>query len=144
MIRLKDRVTLLWQARFFDYTVRVRTRLHRFLLMLLMLVLPLQTFAAAFMQGGAAMPQQVAQPQPAMLDDATMADCHESGRPHALPAQHDCKHCGVCALASALPVPAADIPAPMQTPRGFAAPPAEPFSGFIPDGPERPPRLALA
>jgi hypothetical protein len=121
----------------------VLARFPRFLLTLLMLVLPLQGFASAYMQGCEPVPHHTAPPQMAM-GHATMAGCHESGAPHALPAQHDCKHCGVCALASALPVPAAALPVVVPAAAGYASLPTEPLSGFIPDGPERPPRSFLA
>jgi hypothetical protein len=129
---------------FFDYTAHVRIRLRRFLLLLLMLALPLQTFASAAMQSCMAphpvLPEQVA------MADAMMVDCHEHKQSDNAPAQpHNCKHCAVCALASALPVPAAaDTPAIVPATMRFIAHPAASFSGFIPDGPERPPRTPLA
>jgi len=109
--------------------------------MLLMLALPLQAFAAASMLGCAFSHQDVVEPM-AMADE--MAGCHESEQPDAPPAQHDCKHCAVCALASALPIPASDSPAIMPVTHHFTSHPATPFSGFVPDGPERPPRPHLA
>jgi putative hemolysin len=133
-----------WQLAFFDYTAHVRAQLHRFLLLLLMLALPLQTFASAAMQSCMAphpvLPEQVA------MADAMMADCHEHKQSDSAPAQqHNCKHCAVCALASALPVPAAaDTLAIVPATTRFISHPAASFSGFIPDGPERPPRTSLA
>lgn len=119
----------------------MRIRFHRFLLILLMLGLPVQTFAAASMLVCAA-----GHPAPlghhATAATESMSGCHE---PEPSPPQsHDCKHCTVCALASALPIPvsatarwAADAPT-------FQPLAAVSFSGYIPDGPERPPRTSLA
>jgi hypothetical protein len=122
----------------------VRAYLHRFLLLLLMLALPLQALATASMRvcGTASHPAMAE--QMAMADEA-MANCHEPDQqPETPPAQHDCKHCAACALGAALPIPAADTPAVAPTPVRFLSHPAAPFSGFIPDGPERPPRISLA
>lgn len=110
--------------------------------MLLMLALPLQTFASASMLGCAF--SQPAAVDPMTMADAMMAGCHEPEQPDSPPAQHDCKHCAACALASVLPVPVADSVAIMPVVHRFASQPAALFSGFIPDGPERPPRPALA
>jgi len=108
--------------------------------MLLMLALPVQTFASAAMLGCATSHQAAAAPM-AMADD-TMAGCHEP-EPSA-PTSHDCKHCTACALASALPIPAADPSTATPVRESFAAHPAASFSGFVPEGPERPPRSDLA
>lgn len=126
----------------FDYTEFVRTRFHRFLLLLLMLALPLQAFASAAMLGCAFAHQAVAEPE--VLADAAMAGCHASDESEAPPARHDCKHCAVCALASAVPIPASDMPAMQPVAQAYPSCPAAAFSGFVPDGPERPPRLTLA
>jgi hypothetical protein len=121
----------------------VRAQLHRFLLILLMLALPLQAFAAASMLG-CALSHRAAGEQMAMVD-GMMAGCHETEQPDAPPAQHDCKHCAVCALASALlPIPASNTPAILPVTHHFTSHPAASFSGFVPDGPERPPRPSLA
>jgi hypothetical protein len=127
---------------FIDYTAHVRARLHRFLLILLMLALPLQAFAAASMLG-CAFSHQAAAEQMAMTD-GMMAGCHEPEQPEAPPAQHECKHCAVCALASTLPIPVSDTPAIMPASRHFTSHPAVSFSGVVPEGPERPPRPTLA
>jgi hypothetical protein len=110
--------------------------------MLLMLALPLQSFAAASTLG-CQMAQQDAIEQMAMAD-GTMAGCHELDHPQTPHAQPNCKHCAACALASALPIPATDTPAFVPVPHHFTPQPAAPFSAFIPDGPERPPQPALA
>ncbi|MHB1143367.1 MAG: hypothetical protein ACYCZS_00525 [Thiobacillus sp.] len=120
----------------------MRTRLHRFLLLLLMLALPVQTFASASMLG-CAFSHQAAGEQRAMADEL-MAGCHESEQPDASPAQHDCTHCAVCALASALPIPATDTLTVMPVRQSYTSHPAASFSGFVPEGPERPPRPSLA
>jgi len=135
----------LGQLALFDYTFRVRARLHRFLLIVLMLTLPVQAFAYATMQGCVQPNQATAEP----TEQMAMADCHMSGHSsdpsgqHA-PVQHECKFCAACGLASAMPIDfVASMPA-MPVPHSFALPPAISFSGFIPDGPERPPRATLA
>lgn len=128
----------------FDYTASVRTHLHRFLLLLLMLALPLQALASASMRvcGTASHPAMAE--QMAMADEA-MDTCHEPDRQPETPStQHDCKHCAACALGAALPIPVADTPASTPTSVRFLSYPAASFSGFIPDGPERPPRISLA
>jgi hypothetical protein len=130
----------LGRSAFFDYTSRVRTRARRFLLLLLMLALPVQTFASAAMLGCATSHQAAVAPM-AMADDG-MAGCHEPEE--SAPTSHDCKHCTACALASALPIPATDTPAVMPVGESFAAQPATSFSGFVPEGPERPPRPTFA
>lgn len=110
--------------------------------MLLVLALPLQAFASASMLGCALSHQAAAEPV-AMADDP-MAGCHEPEQPDAPPAQHDCKHCAVCALASALPVPVSLTGTALPMTQRYTSYPAALSSGFVPDGPERPPRPALA
>jgi len=124
---------------FFDYTARVPTRVRRFLLLLLMLALPVQAFASAAMMN-CALPQQDTV-QTMVMADEMMAGCHEP-EPSA-PTSHDCKHCTACALASALPIPSSDTPAIVPLPTRYIPHPAASFSGFVPEGPERPPRSAL-
>jgi hypothetical protein len=120
----------------------VRIHFRRFLLTFLMLALPLQAFASASMLG-CALSHQAVVLESAMADDPmAMAGCHESQHPDAPPTQHDCKHCAACYLASALPIPAFAAPAVMPVSTAFIAHSAASFSGFIPDGPERPPRTA--
>ena len=126
----------------FDYTFRVRARLHRFLLLLLILTLPAQAFAYAAMQGCAFPDQRAAEPM-AMPGEAMMS-CHEPAQPDSPPAQHECKFCAACGLASALPIEFAGSAPVVTMAHRFAAQPAASFSGFIPDGPERPPRSPLA
>jgi hypothetical protein len=128
----------------FDYTFRVRARLHRFLLMVLMLALPVQAFAYSGMQACLFPDQGMAEPMVMSGEDMRMAGCHTPDHPHHPPAQHECKFCAACALASALPIEFAGNPPIVPIAHRFAPQPAASFSGFIPDGPERPPRPPLA
>ena len=128
----------------FDYTFRVHARFHRFLLMVLMLTLPVQAFAYSGMQACLFSDQGAAE-QRAMSGEAmSMAGCHEATPSHHMPAQHECKFCAACALASALPIEFAGSTPVVPIAHSFAQQPAALFSGFIPDGPERPPRTPLA
>ena len=106
--------------------------------MLLILALPVQSFASAAMLG-------CMMPPPDAMQPVAMADCHASSDQPDTPAtSHNCNHCAACALASALPIPAASSTPVVPIADCFAAQPAAAFSGFIPDGPERPPRPVLA
>jgi len=127
---------------FFEYTRRVRTRFHRFLLFLMMLALPVQTFASAAMLGCTFADQAAVAPM-AMAGEMAAA-CHEPEQPDSPPAQHNCKHCTACALASVLPIPATNSAAIVPASIRFISQPAASFSGFVPSGPERPPRHFLA
>jgi hypothetical protein len=109
--------------------------------MLLMLVLPLQTFASATMLGCMAAHPATLE-QRAAVDEA-MAGCHEQHQ-DAPATPHNCKHCAVCALASVLPVPAIVMAVFIPDTDRFMPQLAATLSGFIPDGPERPPRTPLA
>lgn len=131
-----------WRAAFFEYTASVRSRFHRFLLVLLMLALPLQGLALASMVDAALASDPGAAEQLAANAGTTPA-CHETEEPDAPPAQHDCRHCAACVLASALPILASTVPA-LPAARGFASRHDASFIGFLPDGPERPPRSILA
>lgn len=107
----------------------------------MMLALPLQAFASASMLG-CTFSHQAVQESMAMAGEA-MAGCHES-EPAQSPAPHDCKHCAACMLGSALPIPVvASVPALAVTPHHPVSAAAA-FGGFVPDGPERPPRSPLA
>lgn len=109
----------------------------------MMLVLPVQTFASAAMLGCAFSHQGPSSaPQMAMADEAT-PPCHVPEQPEAKPAQHDCKHCAACYMASALPIPSAiTLPITSAKPGVIVAPASTSFVGFIPDSPERPPRTS--
>jgi hypothetical protein len=125
----------------------MRARFHRFLLMLLMLVLPLQAVASAAMLDCMHSHPATVEPMPMAepMADEMAATCHERPQSDGAPAaQHGCKHCAACALASALPAPSSAAPAVLPHPARYAPHAAESFSGFIPDGPERPPRTSLA
>ncbi|WP_296894197.1 hypothetical protein [Thiobacillus sp.] len=122
----------------------MRTRLRRFLLLLLMLTLPAQAFAYSAMQV-CILPDRAAMEQMAMPDEAmTMADCHTPDQPQPPPGQHECKFCAACALATALPIGFADSTPVVPIAHRFAPQPAASFSGFIPDSLDRPPRTTLA
>lgn len=108
----------------------------------MMLALPVQAFASAAMLD-CAFTDQAAVASMAMAGE-TMAGCHEPAQPDSPSAQHDCKHCAACALAAALPIPATDRAAVMPASIQFPTQPAASFSGFVPSGPERPPRAFLA
>ena len=117
----------------------------RFLILLMMLVLPVQTFASAAMLGCAFSHQGPSSaPQMAMTDEGT-PPCHTPEQPDAKPAQHDCKHCTACYMASALPIPSVFAP-PIAPHSPSVIVPLAPssFIGFIPDSPERPPRTTAA
>lgn len=106
-----------------------------------MLALPLQALASAAMLECAGL-HAGGHEAPAVSTGA-MDGCHDSDAPDTPAPVHDCKHCAVCALGAVLPIPSADHAAPPPV----ASPDAHPdavYSGFIPDGPERPPRLFLA
>ena len=133
---------------FFGYTACMRFPFKRFLILLMMLVLPVQTFASAAMlgcafshQGPSSAPQMA---QMAMADEAT-PPCHAPEQPDAKPAKHDCKHCAACYMASALPIPSVFVPpiVPLSHSAFVPLAPAS-FVGFIPDSPERPPRTPSA
>jgi len=123
----------------------VRFHFKRFLLILMMLLLPVQTFASAAMLGCAFSHQGPSSaPEMAMAGEA-MPACHEPEQSDAPPAKHNCKHCAACYMASALPIPAAVIVPLAPVPHSVIVPSVSPsFVGFIPDSPERPPRSCLA
>jgi hypothetical protein len=118
----------------------MRARLHRFLLLLLMLALPLQAFASVSMLRCAFAHE--AAPQGMAMSAAAVATCHDTEPADTPPAQHDCRHCAACCLATALAIPTFGTLAIMPVSTAFVAQPAAAFSGFIPDGPERPPRTS--
>lgn len=131
-----------WTDFVFNYTARVHARFHRFLLILLMLVLPLQAFASAAMLGCVLSDRATAQPM--AMAGGMMAGCHEPDQTDTSSTQADCEHCAACALASILPIPASDDGVSTPGSIRFVSPPAASFSGFVPSSPERPPRRFLA
>jgi len=111
--------------------------------MLLMLALPMQAFAYTAMQA-CMFSDRAAAEQMAMSGEG-MTGCHGTpDHPHTPPLQHECKICAACALASALPIEFTGSTPVVPIAYRFVTQPAESFSGFIPDGPERPPRPFLA
>lgn len=121
----------------------MRAAFHRFLLMCLVLALPLEAFASASMLACAL--SHGAEPQPlASVAADVPPPCHAEEAPEQAPAEHDCTHCAACYLASALPIPARIVLPADQPAQDYAALSPARFAGFIPDGPERPPRPRLA
>ena len=113
----------------------------------MLLVLPVQTFASAAMLGCAFSHQgQTAHrvlDKQVMLDEA-VATCHEPEQSEKSPASRNCTHCTACYLTSFMMVPAiSGVPILAFTP-SFIPHAEVTFIGFIPDSPERPPRLAFA
>lgn len=132
---------------FFDYTDCVRLQINRFLLILMMLVLPVQTFASAATLGCAFSHQgqnthQKLEKQ--AMSGEPMAMCHEPNQTDKSPTSHNCKHCTACHLASALMVPAVDAALVMPFAHSVTLHVDDTFIGFIPDSPERPPRASFA
>ena len=114
-----------------------------------MLVLPLQTFASAVMLGCmSAHPATVTQAvaaDDAMLVDPGVATCHEPATQQKQSKQQTtCEHCAVCALASALAGPVMGDVASLPESDRYQPVAEARFTGFIPDGPERPPQAFLA
>lgn len=108
-----------------------------------MLALPSHALASAAMLAcglvNEAVPSHAASASPETADA-----CHGHGESDAPQPAAECEHCAACAVASALPVqPGKDLPQASLAAYG-AAQPAARFGGFIPDGPERPPRSFLA
>lgn len=123
----------------------MRLQLNRFLLVVVvMLALPVQTFASVVMLGCAFLHQEPAVHQGLAMADEMTAACHEDTLPDTQPTSHNCTHCAACYLTSALAIPyaaAASIASVSHRviPYADAA-----FIGFIPAGPERPPRTTIA
>ena len=132
---------------FFDYTDCVRLKINRFLLILMMLVLPVQTFASAAMLDCAFSHQGQTTHQALdkeAMSDEMMATCHESGQTDKTPTSHNCKHCTACHLTSALMVPVIEAAPVVPFAHSIIPHVDGTFVGFIPDSPERPPRLSFA
>lgn len=113
----------------------------------MMLVLPVQSFASAAMLGcvftyqGQSMFQHME--QQAMSEEA-LATCHEPEQTEKSSTPHNCKHCTVCHAASTLMVPVIDVAPIVPFAHRVVPHTDDTFIGFIPDSPERPPRLAFA
>ena len=124
----------------------MRTLFKRFLLVFMMLALPVQAFASvALLACDMSIPAAVAKVSAAPMDHA-MNGCHEDAAENtSLPADdHQCSHCAVCYLAAAFPIPVAHTALVTPIPYTPHLQRAEPISGFIPEGPERPPRTTAA
>ena len=125
----------------------MRFPFKRFLILLMMLVMPVQTFASAAMLGCAFShqgPSSAAQMAQAASAE-TLPACHTPEQPEPKPAQHDCKHCAACYMASGMAIPSAFIPLIAQPSPSVIIPlSTTTFIGFIPDSPERPPRTNFA
>ena len=120
----------------------MRFPFKRFLILLMMLVLPVQSFASAAMLGCAfSHPGPSSAPQMAHADIAdALPACHTPEQTDVKPAQHDCKHCAACDLASALPIPSVFVPAIAPASHSVIVHADVAFFGFIPDSLDRPPR----
>ena len=109
-----------------------------------MLVLPVQTFASVAMLGCAFSHQGQTThqaPDKQAMSDAAMATCHESEQTgQSLPA-HNCTHCVACYLASVPLMPAVDTMPISPVAHSIVPHADDAFIGFIPDSPERPPRV---
>jgi len=116
----------------------MHTLFRRFLLLCLMLALPLQGLAATTLLS-CALAQGDAQ-----VADGAASPCHTESQPDASPAHHDCAHCAICLHASALPIPVVPPLPEAGFAHAYASVSAGSFAGHVPDGPERPPRPALA
>ena len=120
----------------------MRFPFKRLLILLMMLVLPVQTFASAAMLG-CAFSHQGPGTADAMAQAASaeaLPACHTPEQPDATPAKHDCNHCAACYLASALPIPSIYIPPIAPVSHSVIVHKAVALHGFIPDSPDRPPR----
>lgn len=119
--------------------------LKRLLLIFMMLALPLQAFASVAMQGYVFTDLQPE--SPAAMGPADMANCHSESVPDmgdTSAKDSYCNHCSACYLTAAfpIPIPAVALMAPIPyTPHLRLV---QSVSGFIPEGPERPPRTTLA
>jgi hypothetical protein len=122
----------------------VPTPFKRFLLMFLMLALPLQAFASAALLGCEFARQGSADKVSMdMADmDRAMSGCHDAPAENSSTpvGEHQCSHCAACYLATAIPIPVSTTALMSPIPFIPHLQRAESFSGFIPNGPERPPR----
>ena len=104
----------------------------------MMLALPLQAFASAAMIG-CSMMQHAA--MPIQAGDTVMSGCHESApQPDSPTSQHSCMHCAVCYLSSIPLLPTISPLSGLPAADAIIPHAATWFSGYIPEGPERPPR----
>ncbi|HEY9099778.1 MAG TPA: hypothetical protein VIN38_12995 [Thiobacillus sp.] len=125
----------------------MRSTLTRFLLIVMMLALPVQTFASAAMLGCAFSHQsQVMQSAQGthMISGTAAASCHEPEQTEQAPSAQYCKHCTACFLTSAMLIPAAEATLPQLASQPAITSADDAFPGFISDGPDRPPRIHFA
>lgn len=125
----------------FGYTARVRNRFKHLLMVFMMLALPVQTFASAALLG---CELSRAAPETQVAMDHGMSVCHDApaDKPDMPVGEHQCGHCAACYLAAAFPIPAASAALVTPIPYSPYLQTSESFSGFIPEGPERPPRTS--
>ena len=131
----------------------MHTRLKHFLLIFMMLALPVQAFASVALLGcefshadGKMQPAAAMAGMALAMTDHAMTDCHEAPveQSSAPVGVHQCSHCAACYLAAACPIPAAVAALVTPIPYSPHLLITENFSGFIPEGPERPPRTTHA
>jgi hypothetical protein len=118
----------------------VHTRFRRFLLMLLVLVLPMQAWASASMLDCALAQQQAERSAVAEHNER----CHDADSDAPVPEQHDCQHCSACMLGATLPPPAMALAIGVALTERYEPGADAVLAAFISDGPERPPRNHLA
>jgi len=114
------------------------------LLIALLLMLPVRGFAAVTMQTNDHQGHAMSLPQ----QDASVAMAHDHD--HSQNDQHDhnkqadtCNACGACCTGAVPSNFSSDIAAKLISSSEIIAYLAQPYRGFIPEGPERPPRLTL-
>lgn len=134
----------------------MHNRFRRFLLIFMMLALPVQAFASAAMLGCEYL--RIGSPAHAPADlatlnhhamghhaDSAMSSCHEASdeQPDTPAGAHKCSHCAACYLAAACPIPFVQTSQVIAIPTTAHLHQSKSFNGFIPEGPERPPRTFL-
>jgi hypothetical protein len=124
----------------------VRFHFKRLLLIFMMLVLPMQTFASAAMLGCAfSLPGPSSASQMAQgTGDEVLHACHESPQPTTPDTKYNCTHCTACYLATALLMPSTVFTPVVAVSQAAITHPIDSFVGFIADSPERPPRTHFA
>ncbi len=134
----------------------MHSRFKRFLLIFMMLALPVQAFASVAVLGCEYSRTRSHAQAPADMvamhhatehhADHAISGCHESPaeQPNAPAGVHKCSHCAACYLAAACPIPSVPTSPVITIPYTAPSQQAETFNGFIPEGPERPPRNAFA
>lgn len=135
----------------------MHNRFKRFLLIFMVLALPVQAFASVAVLGcefsRLGNPAVLGEMHKATLNDHSdtghhashaMNGCHEASDQTDTPTgAHKCSHCAACYLAAACPIPFVPTSRVIAIPYTAHLQQAEFFNGFIPEGPERPPRTSL-